>query len=674
MTTYGSVSDEKANGSEKLPLVKFDKGSHMVNLNPEDVFDPNRPFDETFDDQFWIEVKDLYANGKNKLSHAKSQRIVRLKRMKENLGEDEDLMVHLLVTIHDRYEMYCKNENKYELYPTFAFELSEFASILLTDDVKNTGEEEECAYEQLLEVGDDMKTVLHLAAERNLTQVVEYTVSLHPNLVYVTTLDDEYALNFALINRNDDVASVLVDSMENGRVRDLFEANEMRGAVFKFQDFITDDTMKKTVIAILDCLMNPDWPFIPTNKDDEETGENPYSSFPNTPVRYHFYYSLLDGDDEGRDAHDEQGKINEKFNLKSKSCLQLLADSSVKEDAIKHPAVRLLVRNKWDAYGLKIMRRHFFAYVFFLVVMSLAFFLHTKTTSPLKYPNTVDYIRLFFEVVTLLITLVYILSEFDQIEKERSNYFTDPYNYFDIIGMSLLVLILPFRFAEASRGEWAVSAAAFLMNFLRVFKYFPAFKTLGLYTKTFAKIIMYDISKFAVVFVVVMLAFTGSVFMALKSASNLEEVGGFWDVMLTEVRILTEGRGFAEEYKNYNVFVIIFIMINMFFVLVVFVNILIGQISYRYEEALTNAVIQYDIDKTKLVTRIENSRFLCWNQRVRHYNNGGFVNAESLENELLEDWMALKATSSQSEDKRTAVKSMMNRKIRKIRKSELKNE
>ena len=38
-------------------------------------------------------------------------------------------------------------------------------------------------------------------------------------------------------------------------------------------------------------------------------------------------------------------------------------------------------------------------------------------------------------------------------------------------------------------------------------------------------------------------------------------------------------------------------------------NILIGQLSSRYEKALEGAQISYDVDRTKIVTKIENSRF-----------------------------------------------------------------
>ena len=67
-------------------------------------------------------------------------------------------------------------------------------------------------------------------------------------------------------------------------------------------------------------------------------------------------------------------------------------------------------------------------------------------------------------------------------------------------------------------------------------------------------------------------------------------------------------------------------MINMAAILVVFLNILIGQISYRYEEALDNASIYYDIDRCTLVAKAERTPFksflviiirICFNNLLR---------------------------------------------------------
>ena len=49
MATYGSMNEEKG------PLVGFNKDSHKIEM--EESFDPNKPFDEKFDEDFWIKVR-----------------------------------------------------------------------------------------------------------------------------------------------------------------------------------------------------------------------------------------------------------------------------------------------------------------------------------------------------------------------------------------------------------------------------------------------------------------------------------------------------------------------------------------------------------------------------------------------------------------------------------------
>lgn len=48
MATYGSMNEEKG------ALVGF-KDSHKIEM--EESFDPNNPFDEKFDEDFWIKVR-----------------------------------------------------------------------------------------------------------------------------------------------------------------------------------------------------------------------------------------------------------------------------------------------------------------------------------------------------------------------------------------------------------------------------------------------------------------------------------------------------------------------------------------------------------------------------------------------------------------------------------------
>ena len=49
-------------------------------------------------------------------------------------------------------------------------------------------------------------------------------------------------------------------------------------------------------------------------------------------------------------------------------------------------------------------------------------------------------------------------------------------------------------------------------------------------------------------------------------------------------------------------------MLNMFTIIVILSNILIGQLSYRYETARDQGEKQYSIDKARYITKIEKSR------------------------------------------------------------------
>ena len=62
---------------------------------------------------------------------------------------------------------------------------------------------------------------------------------------------------------------------------------------------------------------------------------------------------------------------------------------------------------------------------------------------------------------------------------------------------------------------------------------------------------------------------------------------------------------------NFSWAFIVFIILNMFTIIVVLSTILIGQISYQYSAAQTEASIQNDIDRAKLITGLDRSIFTC---------------------------------------------------------------
>lgn len=85
------------------------------------------------------------------------------------------------------------------------------------------------------------------------------------------------------------------------------------------------------MVAVLDSFVNPYWPYLPEKKDDDDSEEieRAWSSVPDDPLDYHFYYNVLDCDNEGRIPM-INGVKNEEFDVKSKSCLRRLTESSNK--------------------------------------------------------------------------------------------------------------------------------------------------------------------------------------------------------------------------------------------------------------------------------------------------------------------------------------------------------
>ena len=60
----------------------------------------------------------------------------------------------------------------------------------------------------------------------------------------------------------------------------------------------------------------------------------------------------------------------------------------------------------------------------------------------------------------------------------------------------------------------------FLWYDIYSFRLFSLLRTTGLYTKTLAKIIYRDITRFSVVFLIVFIGFCGAMFMALKATGS----------------------------------------------------------------------------------------------------------------------------------------------------------
>lgn len=655
---YGSIEEGIANSNDT---------EINLTINPEDPFGEKEIFDN---DDFWDDIQRICEN--ENISREKAQHKARVNWLTAKFEKDQPgkhLLEHLLTNVHDSYlECATQAVEGIHHYPTFVYELSEFALCILEQD--NVGKE---SYSKFLFGEDNSRTILHIAAERSLTQIIKYIVEFYPDIVYHTqnvNNDEYYPLHFLLLKKDENLseylqketdasACFLVSVMNHERVRNLFQSVNRKKASFFFKDFIIRDSYKRTCLAILDCQVNPDWPFLHEGK--KEKGDQFTSCIPNVPVRYHFFYRILDGDDCGRPPSFAS------FNRSAKTCLQLLAENHSNQEAINHPAVRTLVRYKWETYAKYIVWGNMSLYSLFLVMLSIGLFLQPHDRSSTTYNGGKDTLRAICEIGCLLFTLLYAISEAMQLRAEGKNYFRDPFNYLDNIGILCIVLVVPLRYTNHRDVELIVAGIGFAINFIRIVKYFPASRTLGVYINTIAKICRDDVSKFFVVFFIVMFGFTGMIYMMLLGTGDLSLAGGFWKILLKETRALAEASPFSEDYTTYKVWMIIVLMINMAVIMVVLLNLLIGQISYRYEEALNMASIGYDVDRLKLVIKAENTPLNFFiDFRVKYYREADFVANEEVAEELVEDWLAAKQ-HDKIEKRQKAIKEFLKSKLVKRR-------
>ncbi|XP_031558823.1 transient receptor potential cation channel subfamily V member 6-like [Actinia tenebrosa] len=628
-----------------------------------------------FDEEFWIKVRNTYNETDISWNHAMDVvQVEHLIEKYENSGAK--LSEAPLLVMLKRWPNMKKYRENPSLKAALEHHINRLAEIIL-------GQETGVDYKYFRDKDDPThKTLVHLTAELNYVSVCRTLLDHFPGLLYITSkahsVHRRYLpVELALINENDAVSAFLISRMKHERVQQLFlcEDQEHPGN-FSFKRLIESPVMKKTVVAILNCMVTPHWPYLPERKDayssreEEENIEHAWNSVPEEPMSYQFYYQILDGDEWGRlpkipDPNGRSGEMinNDHFNWKNKSCLYSLAFSK-NEEAIQHPVVRLLVKKKWTEYAHTWFCAAGGFYVTFLLLLSYALIHGCTRSDPTQYDGGGDWLRQACEICVIVMVIVYIAEEINQLEKEKLQYFKNIYNLFDWFGLLSIILVIPLRFAHMDE-QWVLAAFGYFFNFLRLFKYACVSRTTGLYTKTLAKIIYRDITRFGVVFIVVFFAFCGTFFMSLRASGTSKLFGDFHMVMLAGVRALVEQQPPAEDYSKFKWLPVLVILGYMATVVVILLNILIAQLSFTYAEAKKSARIQYDKERMVIITRLEHSRLHQVNLRIMHFKDKEWIDELQLANELLE-YSEDRHPLESIEDKLDAIRTMMKKIIRKM--------
>ncbi|CAH3129400.1 unnamed protein product, partial [Pocillopora meandrina] len=607
---------------------------------------------DQFDEEFWIKVHEKQNKG---LSWNRAMDEVHVERLIQKYkdggeldGEDPAL---LMLKQWPGSEKYKDDSDKLRALEQ---QINRILEILLESEI-NTGNR----YESFRDEDDETnKTLMHYAAEHGFLHVTKTLVRKCPELLVVKTEEQlkpvekraMLPVELAIVTENDDVAAFLVRVMWHERVQGLFswtqgDITNPQPSSFNFKAIIENPKMRKTIVAVLDQMVDPHWPYLPKRQENYETEEEReaiegvWNTISDDPLNYHFYYHILEGDEGGRPpkiiASDEHKEMENKyFNLNDKSCLHAIAKSNNKE-ALQHPVVRMLIKTKWKSYGHLFLSLQVALFCIFLLCMSYSL-LHASTkVDPTHYSGALDSLRGFCEVVTLLMVVFYICEEINQIRIEGRCYFTEWMTLFDWLGLLLILCIVPLRYMD-HKAQWMVTSLAFLFNFLRIFKFSCVSRTTGLYTQTLAKIILHDVTKSMAVFIVIFFSFCGALTLSLcySGSSENQELRGFGDVLISGFRALSEQYPMAQNYSPFNWLSVLLMMAYMGTVTVILLNILVAQMSTTYTQAKKVAHLEYDVDRILQLTRMERFPFL--NLRVKYYKEGDWISEMKLAKELLE--------------------------------------
>jgi len=581
--------------------------------------------EDEFDREFWIKVQQKRSEGMSWNRAMDEMRVRRLIQKYKDNGElaSEDPALVML----KKWPASKQYQDNSDRLPGLEQLINRFLEILLKSELNADNR-----YEKFRDDEDKTKkTLMHYAAELDFLHVSETLAKKCPHLLALKTkaqLKPEkrglLPVELALTMENDDVAAYLIRMMRHERVQSLFscrldDMSSPQPSFFSFQSIIESSKMKKSVVAILDQMVNPHWPHLPKlkdnydNQEEEEGIEGAWSTIPDDPFSYYFYYHIVDGDEAGQPPKvnaSEGNKLtdNEYFNQGDKSCLHLIAKSNNKE-ALQHPVVRMLIKIKWQSYGHWFLSLQAGFHVIFLLLLSYSLMYGSTRLNPTVYKGAADSLRGICELLTLAMVVVYACEEINQIRKEGHSYFKEWMNLFDWLGQLLILCIIPLRYSD-SNAQWFVAWLAFLFNCLGIFKFSCVTRTTGLYTKTLAKIIRQDVTRFMVVFAVVFLSFCGSLFLSLHSSTQSQQFSGFVDVLLSAFRALSEQQPIAEDYSSFNWLSILLMLAYMGTVLVILLNILIAQMSTTYTQAKRVARVEYDVDRILLLSRMERCSLL----------------------------------------------------------------
>ena len=214
------------------------------------------------------------------------------------------------------------------------------------------------------------------------------------------------------------------------------------------------------------------------------------------------------------------------------------------------------------------------------------------------------------------------------------NYFHDWYNWLDVIGLSLIFILIIFRIiilvdpeVRYLEFQWVFATFAFAINAFRLTKLLNVFNVMGTYLRIIILILFKDVPKFLLLLFLTFIFFSTTLYLSYRvpiiigetngtngtgrvnyyitlfDLNNLNEEGfdKYYYTLIYPLRVLLEGNALEFNYlfNTLNIVAAGVYIIFLFLIIVVYLNVFIAQLSDTYATVKENAekiVAKYRLD------------------------------------------------------------------------------
>ena len=277
------------------------------------------------------------------------------------------------------------------------------------------------------------------------------------------------------------------------------------------------------------------------------------------------------------------------YERRATTALQMIADTK-DVDLAFHPCIRTVVNKKMSKIGNYFLLLEITYYLVFLFCMGFSFISAAGKEEPMKYDLSSDYVRAVFECIVIVFWVSLVISfilgiitsmtweyhremganrDRDKVKETKiwkvllrssRNLASNAYNYYTLLWIICLLIMVPFR-VTSSPVQWIFAVSAVTFGFLRLIKIIRLLPGFGTYVHTITLIIYYDVPKFSIVCLTLILVLSECFFISLRvpyrpnmpdniSTTELGEQGITSEIhwtILTFIRILLEAQSILQQ-------------------------------------------------------------------------------------------------------------------------------